>query len=128
MATAFRLPLAPCAPHQLSPLISRKSSGGAAVKRPRSPEPLAIQVTQDAVKRQKSQSHHAKDILELKEKEREKRRVEREAAKEEFRVKYSKAFPSWTFYFDTSDGERDALASRVVKLNGVRFLPMSKVL
>lgn len=117
MATAFRLPLVPCAPHQLSPLINKKASGGSALKRPRSPEPSVAQLAHDVAKRHRAHAQFTKEQVDLKEKE--KRRAEREAQKEEFRAKYTKAFPSWTFYFDTTDAERDALAPRVVQLNGV---------
>lgn len=52
-------------------------------------------------------------------KEREKKKAIRDAANEEFRVKYTKAFPSWTFYFDTPDWDNESLAARVSLLNGV---------
>jgi len=51
--------------------------------------------------------------------DKERKRAEREAQKEEFRVKYTRAFPSFVFYFDTDllDSEnvdvRDDLLSRV---------------
>jgi regulatory subunit for Cdc7p protein kinase len=51
--------------------------------------------------------------------EKERKRAEREAQKEEFRIKYTKAFPSWVFYFDTADRETEELAARVMQLNAV---------
>ncbi|KII92343.1 hypothetical protein PLICRDRAFT_88953 [Plicaturopsis crispa FD-325 SS-3] len=44
--------------------------------------------------------------------EKERRRAEREMQKEEFRVKYTKAFPSWTFYFDLDIVDPESAALR----------------
>lgn len=53
--------------------------------------------------------------------DKERRRAEREAQKEEFRIKYTKAFPSWVFYFDTAESEGQELSSKVIQLNAVCF-------
>lgn len=83
-------------------------------KRPRSPDGRDAQRQADS-KRSKC---IALSPLEDR-KEKEKRKVTRDAANEEFRLKYTKAFPSWTFYFDTPDWEKETLAARVTQLNGV---------
>ena len=60
-------------------------------------------------------------------KDKEQKRQTREAAKNEFRVKYTRAFPSWVFYFDLDQLDPDAaalrslLASRVTQLGAVRL-------
>ena len=54
--------------------------------------------------------------------------MEREAQKEEFRIKYTRAFPSWVFYFDLdlldpdSGSVREYLEAKVCQLGGVRFI------
>jgi hypothetical protein len=61
-------------------------------------------------------------------KERERRKTEREAQKEEFRIKYTRAFPSWVFYFDLdlldpdSASAREYLEAKVSQLGGVRYV------
>ena len=97
MAAANRRPLASRAlslqiPNVISPL---KRSLSGPFKRARSPDTTV----ESASKRAKAipPSHTARDD-ERKEKER--KRTEREAQKEEFRIKYTRAFPSWVFYFD----------------------------
>ncbi|KAI5121958.1 hypothetical protein M0805_002029 [Coniferiporia weirii] len=116
MAAVFRQPLAPRAMPQLPMTIAPAASTKASVlKRPRSPELHNTATTHDlaVMKRHKTTSAMTKENV-----DKERRRVEREALKEEFRVKYTKAFPSWTFYFDTTDAERDLLVPRVLQLNG----------
>jgi regulatory subunit for Cdc7p protein kinase len=60
-------------------------------------------------------------------KQREQRKAEREAQKTEFRVKYTRAFPSFVFHFDldTLDPESAAtrrnLESKVLSLGAVCF-------
>ncbi|EJD48604.1 hypothetical protein AURDEDRAFT_183476 [Auricularia subglabra TFB-10046 SS5] len=94
-------------PTPRKPLASLKPSPAAAaatLKRPRSPEPTAR-----AAKRPKSE--HATPVKLSRE--------ERERQKEEFRVKYTQAFPGWTFYFDELDPKaKNVLGPRVVQLGG----------
>ena len=54
--------------------------------------------------------------------ERKARRAERE---QEFREKYTKAFPNWVFYFDmetVAPNLKDALGKRVTQMGAVRLL------
>ncbi|TFY59118.1 hypothetical protein EVG20_g7906 [Dentipellis fragilis] len=101
MATLQRRPLNPRTVPQLpvavSPLeMKGRSTPMALRKRSRSPDtPLESQAL--AAKRVRA-SRESPAVIADDEKER--RRAEREAQKEEFRVKYTRAFPSWTFYFD----------------------------
>ena len=90
------------------------------VKRPRSPDAREDHSIL-AAKRTKCVNGIANTVVNAQDDchEKEKRKASRDAQKEEFRVKYSKAFPSWTFYFDTSDEEKSDLAARVLQLNGV---------
>ena len=118
MATVSRQPLAPRVLHQLpSTLPHSKLQLTPKQKRARSPDPYAYYAPHEptSVKRHRTQSAVTKENIP----DKEKRRAEREALKEEFRIKYTRAFPSWTFYFDTSDAERDFLAPRILHLNGV---------
>ena len=57
------------------------------------------------------------------------RKAEREAREAEFRTKYTNAFPSWIFYFDTTDAERNALTPRILSLDGVcaTYVPFIRV-
>lgn len=61
-------------------------------------------------------------------KRREQKRAERDAQKEEFRVKYSRAFPGWTFHIDDDVfGPEESLAKkriedRLTKLGAVRVI------
>ncbi|TFK54367.1 hypothetical protein OE88DRAFT_1655013 [Heliocybe sulcata] len=83
-------------------------------KRPRSPERAeAFSRLNDSVKRARALPPPGVNDNERKEKEQ--RRMEREKQKREFQVKYTKAFPSWTFYFDidTLDPERAAMQERL---------------
>ncbi|KAI9461215.1 Dfp1/Him1, central region-domain-containing protein [Lactarius psammicola] len=82
------------------------------VKRPRSPDPLDSQPSLSA-KRPKPVPQSPsltpapqEDDSKLKER----KRAEREAQKEEFRIKYTRAFPKFSFYlhWDVSEGDPDA--------------------
>ncbi len=116
MATSFRRPLAHRPPQPQQP---------PAPKRSRSPEP------EDGVtagsKRVRTTS--AFDDVQDKDKlsrqaARERRIAEKEQQKVEFRDKYRRAFPSWTFYFDADHIEPDraavsSLDARIQELGGV---------
>lgn len=61
--------------------------------------------------------------------EKDARRAQREAQKEEFRVKYTKAFPGFNFYFDLDDQDpalRNRLEGGVASLGAVSH-PISNV-
>ena len=71
------------------------------------------------MKRHKVSALQGKDNQEQKAKE--KRRALREAMNEDFRIKYTKAFPAWTFYFDaTVEDGRASLIARILALKAVR--------
>lgn len=120
MAAIFRQPLAPRTAPQLPPIIAPSALSKASIlKRPRSPDIHSQNAIHDpaATKKFRTSSATTKENV-----DKECRRAERENLKEEFRYKYTKAFPSWTFYFDTTDAERDALVPRVLYLHGVRAI------
>lgn len=93
-------------------------------KRPRSPEPAG-----DTPKRVRATPTESTTttLPDEERKDKEQRRQAREAAKSEFRIKYTRAFPSWVFYFDLDPLDPDAaalrnsLASRVTQLGAVRL-------
>lgn len=108
-----------------SPQKSRTPS--ASVKRPRSPEPAGdASGSQTNSKRVRAALAEPATLLDEERKDKEQRRQAREAAKNEFRVKYTRAFPSWVFYFDLDQLDpdiaalRNSLASRVTQLGAVR--------
>ncbi len=96
------------------------------VKRPRSPDPLDSQPSLRA-KRPKPvppppspTPAPQEDDSKLKER----KRAEREAQKEEFRIKYTRAFPKFSFYlhWDVSEGDPDArerLQARIHHMDAV---------
>jgi regulatory subunit for Cdc7p protein kinase len=93
----------------------------ASFKRPRSPE--APENSSTAKKARASLALSASALQ--KEKDAKRERQEREQQKQEFKDKYTKAFPSWTFYFDTENismktSQINLLRSRVQELGGVR--------
>lgn len=118
------IPVAPSTLAAKSPNIARKALGGIInLKRARSPEPHATRaVGETSVKRPK-----ASVPLKEKEKEREptertkEKRGTRAAQDDEFKAKYTKAFPSWSFYFEVPDLERSDLQQRILTLGGVRL-------
>lgn len=121
MATVFRQPLAPRpAPQQPLAIAPSTLAKASLLKRPRSPDILSHNATHDpaVAKKFRTSSATTKENV-----DKERRRAERENLKEEFRYKYTKAFPSWTFYFNTTDAERDALTPRVTYLHGVSISP-----
>ncbi|KAG6878527.1 hypothetical protein C0993_004425 [Termitomyces sp. T159_Od127] len=127
MATLNRRPLTSRHAHQIPTIVSstkpqRTVSGN---KRARSPEPLA----DSSVLLQSSKRVKAVDPTPslARDKARERKHIEREQQKAEFKEKYTRAFPSFTFYFDelniTSE-EQDFLEESIEKLGGrtVKFL------
>ena len=115
MATSFRRPLAHRPPQLPQPLASKRS---------RSPEP------EDGVAGSKRvRTTSAFDDVPDKDKltrqaARERKMAEKEQQKAEFRDKYRRAFPSWTFYFDMDHIEPDRsavafLEVRIQELGGV---------
>ena len=111
MATTARNPLSmrPHSQHHaiaLSPyqgtVAPRRASGSG--KRARSPEPAKDEGTSQSTKRLKALAAPQppapiarEDPREEARREKERKRAERE---EEFRIKYTRAFPNWTFHFD----------------------------
>ena len=110
----------------LSRLSTRSLSSTA--KRPRSPDALDSQQSLNA-KRPKPVSPSPSIIPALQEedsKSKERKRAEREAQKEEFRAKYTRAFPKFSFYlhWDISEGDPDArerLHGRITYMDAVRL-------
>lgn len=93
------------------------------VKRPRSPDPNVD--LQAKAKRAKAVNTDSATLATPNSKERrdkEQRKLLREATKNEFRVKYTRAFPSFVFYFDLdqldsqSPAFRSSLITRVISL------------
>ncbi|KAG6862283.1 hypothetical protein C0995_015980 [Termitomyces sp. Mi166 len=126
MATLNRRPLTNRHAHQLPTIApstkpQRTVSGN---KRPRSPEPLA----DSSVISQSSKRVKAIDPPPLaRDKARERKYMEREQQKAEFKEKYTRAFPSFTFYFDElniTPEEQDFFEESIEKLGGkiVKFL------
>ncbi|KAG1864063.1 Dfp1/Him1, central region-domain-containing protein [Suillus tomentosus] len=103
-------------PPTMSPFKQGVRSASLLLKRPRSPDPAA-DASIKRVRPTPTEATHGEDR-----KDKERRRVERETQKAEFRFKYTRAFPAWVFYFDLdlSDPEsaalRDSLVARVVHL------------
>ncbi|KAG9316526.1 Dfp1/Him1, central region-domain-containing protein [Chiua virens] len=105
---------------------SKPRTPSTSFKRPRSPEPtgdvLAVPATSKRVKANLTESATT-TLLDEERKDKEQRRQAREVAKNEFRIKYTRAFPSWVFYFDLDQLDPDAaalrssLASRVIQLD-----------
>jgi regulatory subunit for Cdc7p protein kinase len=97
-------------------------------KRPRSPDSL-LDTQQLNAKRPKPVPPPSSIIPAPQEDEpklKERKRVEREAQKEEFRIKYTRAFPKFSFYlhWDVSEGDPDArerLQARINYMDAVRL-------
>ncbi|EGO25725.1 hypothetical protein SERLADRAFT_415182 [Serpula lacrymans var. lacrymans S7.9] len=127
-------PIPPQVPAVFSPSKAPSRSTSLSAKRARSPEPAGdVSAPYASVKRPRAVPPSPSPAplfsasaatREDERRERERKRAEREAIKEEFRIKYTRAFPSWVFYFDLdlldpeSAALRDALASRVSHLGG----------
>jgi regulatory subunit for Cdc7p protein kinase len=106
-----------------SPLarLSTRSLSSAA-KRPRSPDALLDTQQSLNAKRPKPVAPSPSVILAPQEDEsklKERKRAEREAQKEEFRIKYTRAFPKFSFYlhWDVSDGDPDARERLQARIN-----------
>lgn len=123
MATVNRRPLAARAlslqiPSAVSPLKRSISVS----KRARSPEPTP----ETKSKRPKVVSPTAVAARDEERKDKDRRKLEREAQKEEFRIKYTRSFPGWVFYLDLDSHDPDtryakeSLESRICQLGGVR--------
>ncbi|KAI0371142.1 hypothetical protein BV20DRAFT_965816 [Pilatotrama ljubarskyi] len=125
MATALiRNPLATRPqPHNtgmsISPCRTTLKKASAAIKRPHSPEP-APELTDHSSKRAKTAPQPVveqsptpavsrADAKKERERRREKERIARE---EEFRIKYTRAFPNWVFYFDIDTGNPEIATTR----------------
>ncbi|KAL0956061.1 hypothetical protein HGRIS_002230 [Hohenbuehelia grisea] len=121
MATLARRPLATrtaLLPQCLSPMKQTRTVSGS--KRERSPDP-SNDLAPKTLKRVKATT----TTLGNQEEDRERKRVEREQARLEFKEKYSKAFPKFKFYFDTDTIEsasllalRDDLEFKILRLGG----------
>jgi regulatory subunit for Cdc7p protein kinase len=98
-------------------------------KRPRSPDALLDSQQPLNAKRPKPVPPSPSVNLAPQEEDpnlKERKRAEREAQKEEFRVKYSRAFPKFSFYlhWDVSEGDPDArerLQARINYMDAVRL-------
>ncbi|KAL6310492.1 Dfp1/Him1, central region-domain-containing protein [Sparassis latifolia] len=116
MATILRNPLAVRPhPHQsasISPYQTtlRRATPATAVKRPRSPEPGGAAHLQSAKRHKAAVQQHTAAREDAK-REKERKRIERE---EEFKIKYSRAFPTFVFYFDMDTFATDVAAMRHV--------------
>lgn len=125
MAAILRHPLAirPFS-HQVSS-SSVPTTKPPSTKRSRSPE-IVHDVLQSAKRpRGVDQSLAQTQNREESKKDKERRRAERET---EFRVKYTRAFPSWVFYFDPDAANPETIAfcerltDRVQRMGAVRTL------
>jgi regulatory subunit for Cdc7p protein kinase len=116
-------------PQQVS--ISRSVSVSSNLKRPRSPDylqdPASLKRQKAAtVSRSPAPSVSQQTVTTTaKDEEAELRREQRRIDREQFRIKYTKAFPSWSFYFDSDVAEhepglKEALEERIEALGGVR--------
>ena len=89
-------------------------------KRPHSPD-LALDTNASQSKPKRAKGPEDEEERKAKES----RRVEREQQKAEFKAKYTKAFPSWVFHFDSAEPEgspaRKAMEEQITILGGVRF-------
>ena len=115
----------------LSHLSTRSLSSTA--KRPRSPDALLDSQQSLNAKRPKPVSPSPSIIPALQEEElksKERKRAEREAQREEFRVKYTRAFRKFSFYlhWDISEGDPDArerIHTRINYMDAVRLFYFS---
>jgi regulatory subunit for Cdc7p protein kinase len=109
-------------------LLSTRSLSSTA-KRPRSPDALLDSQQSVNAKRPKPVSPSPSIIPALQEEDskfKERKRAEREAQREEFRAKYTRSFPKFSFYlhWDVSEGDPDArerLHARINYLDAVRL-------
>lgn len=105
----------------------RAPSSGA--KRPRSPEP---EYTSSQIKRSRASTKWTRDTLTWQERGERVAAREREQQRLEFKDKYSRAFPSWSFYFDNENismkqTQLAVLVNRIGQLHGVNIMkPLSR--
>jgi regulatory subunit for Cdc7p protein kinase len=138
MATLSRRPLAPRTLHLQIPAVIPQLKAGTFSgpnKRARSPE-IAEDSAPQATPPKRARGTHPSPAPPhqpaCEAKDRERRRAEREAQKAEFRIKYTRAFPGWVFYFDLdildpeSAASRRTLESKVSSLGAVRFVVLSR--
>jgi regulatory subunit for Cdc7p protein kinase len=135
MATLTRRPLEgkhsfPQAISTGPPLVRLSTrSVSSTAKRPRSPDALLDSQQSLNLKRPKPVPPSPSVTPALQEEEsklKERKRAERDAQKEEFRIKYTRAFPKFSFYlhWDVSEGDPDArerLQARINHLDAVSF-------
>ena len=137
MTTIMRHPFTTRHPDPSEKLMAPTTSRAQALqtissnKRPRSPG-VDDTIFAAKIKRAKTGSSqplttaipHTINTREIKErKEKLRQKEERQQAKEEFVTKYTKAFPSFVFYFDDRDeGIRQLAESRVLALGAVCFV------
>jgi len=133
MSNTCRLPLAtrPSQSLILVPSPARSLKPAHQPKRPRSPDSAAPNNPGSSIKRHRAiASSNMNPPLRTDRrqrdpethKSRERHRTEREQQRLEFKEKYRRAFPSWTFYLDTSsinDQRLELFQSRILKLGGV---------
>ena len=105
----------------ISPCRTTLKRTDRALKRPHSPEPVEtptdhsskrVKTTPSAPVVQESPTPAVAARAEAKkekERRREKERIQRE---EEFKAKYSRAFPNWVFYFDLESGNPETASIR----------------
>lgn len=126
MATLNRRPLTHRSlqhPPPFSPLKSARAFS--ASKRPRSPDPsLDPSISQQSSKRIKA---IAPSPAIVRDKTRERKHTEREQQKAEFKDKYTRAFPTFTFYFE-EDVALDTYEDMIEQLGGVRMSPFDLIL
>ena len=104
-------------------------------KRPRSPDAFLDSQRSLSAKRPKPVSPSPSIIPALQEEEpkiKERKRAEREAQREEFKAKYTRAFPKFSFYlhWDVSEGDPDAgerLQARINYMDSVRLCFFSSI-
>jgi regulatory subunit for Cdc7p protein kinase len=129
MATLSRRPLAPRPLHlhipAVLPQLKTTRTSSVSVKRARSPDigdnnaiqatpPKRVKPAQPSPVQVANLAHDTKD--------REARKVEREAQKAEFRLKYTRAFPTWVFHFDLDVLDPESAAVRKTLENKVSLL------
>lgn len=122
-----RYPLAtrPQDNRQPTPTLSHtKSSAGN--KRPRSPETTV----DDTVQKRCRPVALASAVPKLRDRRKEQKLQDKEAKEAVFREKYTRAFPLWTFYFDSDniapDVDLTSLEVRIEQLGGVSLLSFVK--
>ena len=132
MSNTCRLPLAirPSQSLIIAPSPTRSLKPAHQPKRPRSPDSAAPNNPGSSIKRHRALASNMNPPSRIDRrqcdlethKSRERHKTEREQQRLEFKEKYRRAFPSWTFYLDTSsinDQRLELFQSRILKLGGV---------